>query len=192
LGSQSAQVRTEALGLIAQHGDRSLLKIVASSGWDAAQAERPEDYEAWYGSEVLIQAGAQELLVPDQVLNRISPRLYGRAAAILKGEMAREIARRIDEAIHRVAGIGNLPQAPDVEFHVRDDETKEPPRYSISEQEPGDFHEVMQRWSESSEEFQERQERLQEAFVAFRSALTRAGASLILDGLKIGQLENDP
>ena len=111
-----------------------------------------------------------------EVVARISPRLYGRAATMLGTDAVREIARRIDASIERAAGLEGDLVAPDIEMEVQSDSRIEPDRFSISERDPPseDFAEAMRRFSESNKNFEERQRRNYDTFVAFRTNLTKA------------------
>ena len=75
--AQSEPVRVQALGIIAQLDDKTLLAEVACGDWRASESK---DYEAFYGSAVLVQAAAHGIIEHSDALDRMSSDFYGRAA----------------------------------------------------------------------------------------------------------------
>lgn len=185
--SESERVRAGALGIIAQSADEELLRQVAESNWNAADTEREDSIEVWYGSMALLKAAAGGLITHDKALNRISPRLYGRAAAMLDANTVLEIARRIDASINYAAGLGGDLLAPDIELQVGSFAHDEPGQFSVSERqsEIRSIKEVMCRFSESSEAFEQRQRRAHDTFIEFKTKLTRAKARIILNNIDL-------
>lgn len=185
--SESERVRAGALGIIAQSGDEELLSQVAESNWNAADTEREDSFEVWYGSMALLKAAAGGLIAHDKALNRISPRLYGRAAAMLDANTVREIARRIDASINHAAGLEADLLAPDIELRVGSSAYDRPGQFSVSERpsETRGIEEVMSRFSESSEAFEKRQRHAHNAFIEFKTNLTRAKARIILNNIDL-------
>jgi len=187
--SESEHVRAQALRAIARSGDEWLLGQVVESDWNATDAESENGLEVWHGSVALLEAAARGLIPHGEALDRISPRLYGRAAAMLDVDAVREIARRIDASIHQAAGLGDGLVAPDIELQVASSAPYEPSRYSVNERpsEAKDINEAMRRLSESKEAFEERQRRSIDSFREFKANLTRAKASIILDHLGLDE-----
>lgn len=185
--SESERVRVQALGVIAQSGDEKLLGLVAKSDWKATDTETEDSFEVWYGSAALIEAATRGLIAHDKALNRISPRLYGWAAAMLDLDAVREIARRIDASINQAAGLKGDIVAPDIEIQVHPSALYEPSMFSVSERssEAKDTNEAMRRLSESNEAFVQRQRRSHDAFLEFKAKLTQAKARIILDHLRL-------
>lgn len=185
--SESERVRAQALGVIAQSGDERLLGQVVASDWKAADTETENDFEVWYGSVALLEAAARGLIAHDKALNRISARLYGRAAGMLDVDAVREIAHRLDASIHHAADLVGDLVAPDIELHVYPSASCEPSRFSVSERSPEvkDIKESMKRWSESNEAFEQRQKRKYDAFLQFKANLTQAKARIILDNISL-------
>lgn len=189
--SKSERVRIQALGVIAQSGDKELLIHVAKSKWNAANIETEDGFEIWYGSIALLEAAARGLIVHDEVLNRISARLYGRAAAMLDADTVSHIAQRIDVSINHVTGMGGDIVAPDIELRVNPLTPNEPNRFSVSERlsETKDFKEAMSQLSESNDAFEQRQKHNYEAFIKFEANLTQMKARIILDHIKLEEFE---
>jgi len=189
--SESERVRAQALGVIVQSGDESLLGQVAESGWNAADSKTDSGFEAWYGSAALLEAASRGLIAHDKVLNRISERLYGKAATILDADAIREIAYRIDASINHAAGLDGDLVAPDIELQVYLPAPYEPSMFSVSERlsDAKDTKEQMGRLSESSEVFEQRQRRNHDAFLKFKDNLTQAKAHIILDHLTLKEFE---
>jgi hypothetical protein len=190
--SESEHVRAQALRAIAQSGDEWLLGQVVESNWNATDAESENGVEVWYGSAALLEAAARGLIPHGKAVDRISPRLYGRAVAMLDEDAVHEIVRRIDASIHQAAGLGDGLVAPDIELQVYPSAPYEPSRFSVNER-PSDakgINEAMSRLSESNEAFEERQTRNIDSFREFKANLTRAKASIILDYLSLDEFGN--
>lgn len=185
--SESERVRAQALGVIAQSGDEKLLGQIAESDWKATDTETEDGFEVWYGSAALLEAAARGLIAHDEALDRISARLYGRAAAMLDVDAVRDIACRVDASINQAAGLDGDLVAPDIEFQVHPSAPFEPSRFSVSERpsETKDIKEAMKRLSESNETFEQRQRRNHDAFLEFKVNLTQAKARIILDHLSL-------
>ena len=185
--SESERVRGEALGVIAQSDDEKLLSQVAESDWKATDTETENSFEVWYGSVALLKAAVKGLMAHDKVLDRISARLYGRAATMLDIDAVRDIARRIDASINQAAGLKGDLVAPDIEIQVHPSTPYEPIRFSVSERssEAKDIKEAMERLSESDEAFEQRQRHSHDAFLEFKANLTQAKARIILDHLSL-------
>ncbi|MGX1499841.1 hypothetical protein ACSSV1_004901 [Labrenzia sp. MBR-25] len=185
ISSKDDRLRASAIGLAARSGNFDLLNAVAKSNWTSGPSEEKANFEAWYGSLALLKAAEAGLIDSTEILDRISPRLYGRAAIILKGQVAQEIVRLVDASICCAAGLPDALIAPEIELEAEESRREEPVRFSISEKEhpsvtPQDF---FKRVSESNEEFRERQNRNYDAFIAFREELTAAKAHIVLDRL---------
>jgi hypothetical protein len=185
---ESERVRTQALALIAAIGDEMSIEAIAKSGWNAASITRDDSLEIWYGSCVILEGAALGMIPHDEALNRIAPELYGRAARRLGGNAARDVSRRIDASIKRAAGLTLDIPVPDIEVR---DTGAEPPRYLASEKPTASSSpiDVLRCLSESNEAFEERQKRIEVAFDAFKAALTRGEASIILDRLGLREFD---
>jgi len=185
LQSTSKNVRTQALAVIARTKDRDLIELVARGGWTARSLPEGHEYEAWYGSLVLIDAATFGLLSTEEAVERIISSLYGRATRLLGQRAATIIVPRMDMSVRFAAGLRNDLAAADFELTITERSPK-PSLYSAHERETAsdqDIGSALKRMSESVDEYRKRQERLQEAFKAFRSSLTHEKASLVLDAL---------
>lgn len=187
LASEVERLRTRAFGIIARSGDARMLRAVVDSGWDAAGANSENGFEAWYGSMSLIQAAKLGHADGLSIVSRISPRLYGHAAGVLGGDVARTIAGRIDVSIERAAGLDGGLVAPDIELYAPSGDWNDPIRFSVGDREPADRNPIanMRRLSETDQEFQERQRGNYDAFLAFREGLTKVQAHIVLDHLAL-------
>ncbi len=186
--STSDRLRTQALGLAGQSGDHALLTAVAGSDWNAAAATAENGYEAWYGSWALLEAAARGIVGDEDALQRISPRLYGRAVQTFNDADARlSVAHRIDASIRRAIGFDGMITAPDIEKLVRSDRPEEPSLCSLRERETPskDLRDLMRKLDESTEEFEEKQRRSYHAYVEFDRQLSVADARVIVDELSI-------
>lgn len=185
--SESERVRTEALGVIAQSDDKELLGQFVESDWKATDVETKNSFEYWFGSVALLEAAVRGLMTHDEVLNRISARLYGRAATMLNENAVHEIARRIDASINHVIELDGDLVAPDIKIKVLPSTSYEPGLFSVSESpsKTRNIEEAMGQLSEVNEDFERHQRRNYDAFLAFKANLTQAKASIILDHLKL-------
>jgi hypothetical protein len=189
LQSKSNLVRAIALGVVAQSGDRGLLRQVAQSDWKARDAETEDGFEYWFGSIALLEAAAKGLIPHTQALDRISERLYGRAATMLDIEAVCDIARRIDVSINNAANLDGNLVAPDIELQVYPVAPYEPSRFSLHEPSSKtkgikEFKEAMKLLSDR-EAFEQRQRRNYELFIKFKDRLKQANALIILDPLTL-------
>ena len=184
--SKSDRVRTFALGVIAQSGDEELLNKVVESNWMATDAKMKTYWEAWFGSMALLEAASQGLIAHENAVDRISPRLYGRAAVMLDADAVYEIARRIDISITHVAGLGSDLVAPHIELQVDSSSPCEPNQFTVNERvsEVEILAQGMYRGL-NDEEFMQSQSRAHDAFLRFETNLTQAGARIILDNLTL-------
>lgn len=189
--SDSQQVRAGALGVIAYSEDEKLLDQLAAGRWKAHREVQGNEYENWYGSAALLEAAARGLLSENDALDRICPSFYGRAATMLSTDGVREIARRVDRSIRKAVELQSDLVAPDIELAVENDAAQEPNLFNVSErpsysETPAD---VLKRLTQSSEEYDRRQEQAHESFLEFESTLTRAKAHIILDDLSLREFE---
>ena len=129
------------------------------------------------------------MIAHDEALDRISARLYGRAAAILDVNTVREIAHRIDASINQAVGLNSDLVAPDIEIQADPSNPCKPSMFSVSERssEAKDIKEAMNRLSESKEAFEQRQRRIYDAFLEFKANLTQAKARIILDNISLDE-----
>lgn len=187
--ADSERLRAEALGIIARSGDKDMLACVVQSGWKAANAQSNNGFEEWYGSLALLEAAVKDLIDHLEVLDRISPKLYGRAGAMLNAAARREIARRIDVSIRLAIGLGSGLITPDIQLDVWWDTAYGPNRFILNEKTPQtqDITETLKRFNENSCDFEERQQRCHDIFLEFENTLTKANAYIILNDLKLDE-----
>ena len=185
--SVSGRVRALALGVIAQSGSGKLLEQIVKSDWTAMDIETENGLEPWFGSAALLEAAARGLIAHNEVIDRISARLYGRAAALLDESAVRDIAGRINVSIEHAVALDDNIIAPDIELKVHPSAPYEPHRFKLSERTSKTYNiaETMQRLTESKEDFEKRQKRNYDTFLEFKATLTRAKASIILDYLSL-------
>ena len=189
--SDSERVRAQALRLIARCGDNHLIAKVLQSGWNGAQVQTDASYEAWYGSVVILEASARNMIPYDQALERIAPQLYGQAAKVLKADAGKYIAEHIGASILRAINLTIDDVIPDIEITVPGEDRNGPTMYDASEKPSNsdDPLETCKRFSESEKDFEERQTRVRKAFEAFKDKLTQANAQIILDALRIDEFD---
>lgn len=183
--SESGRVRTFALSVIAQSGDKELLNKVVESNWMATDSKTETYWETWFGSMALLEAASQGLIVHEGAVDRISAHMYGRAAAMLNADAAHDIACRIDASISHVLDLDGDLVAPDIRLQVDPSRPCEPDLFTVNERLSGaqDLARQMSSLLEDDEAFEERQRRSHDAFREFEANLTRAEARIILDDL---------
>jgi hypothetical protein len=189
--SESERVRAEALAVIANSGDEELLGQVANSDWNAVDGETEDSFESWYGSAALLAAASRGLIAHHEVVERISPSLYGQAATILETDAVRDIAQRIDASIRQAAGLEGDLIAPVIEVRVQSADPYEPNRFSVSERASASkgIEKELMRFLESKEAHEQRQKHNYDAYLEFRSNLTQRKARIILDCLSFKGFE---
>lgn len=182
MSSSRERLRSSALRLAARSGHPELLKAVVESDWKPNPADETDDFGSWYGSYALLKGVEIGLIDGNAVLDRISPRLYGRAALMLKSPASLEIARRIDASIRRVIGLPDEMVAPAIEMEVESAGLDEPVCFYVTARPsrgPSDF---LRKLSESDNRPRVRDNGF-DAFLAFRNELTSARANIILNHL---------
>ena len=180
--AQSEPVRVQALGIIAQLGDKTLLAEAARGDWRVSESK---EYEAFYGSAILVQAAAHGIIEHSDALDRMSSDFYGRAAVAWSQQgmrnAASDVALHVHASICRVTNLEVGIAAPDIEMRTGYEERSDS-LLSISDR-PADLADQWNRFAESDEELIERQNRNQETYRAFRNRLTAQKAHIILDHL---------
>ena len=180
--AQSEPVRVQALGIIAQLGDETLLAEAARGDWRVSESE---EYEAFYGSDILVRAAAHGIIEHSDALDRMSSDFYGRAAVAWSQQgmwnAASDVASHVHASICSVTNLEVDIAAPDIEMRIGYEERSDS-LLSISDR-PTDLADQWGRFAESNEEFIERQNRNQETYRAFRDKLTAQKAHIILDHL---------
>lgn len=187
--STSTRVRAQSFAWIAAIEEPALLRSVVDSGWQATNETVEHELEAWYGSFAVLKAAKAGLLSAAATLDRISPKLYGRAALILGPEAARQVAFRVDEAIRRALNFDpddcglQLAISVDVASEIEPDRIHASmPRDDLND--PGTlFKEI----TETEEAFERRQERIRASFDRFKAQLTQEGATILLDNMSIAE-----
>lgn len=190
-------LRHEALALAASSGDTSLLQEVIDSGWSAAKPnKRDRSFEEWHGSTAILKALEAGLIETKSALDRMSVSHYGFAAETLPVDQYDVIAARIEAALVKALEYEGDVDLPEIETEAPTVSDLSPPLVSLTERAPSDndFTSQMNRFSETEEQFDERQRRMNNAYERFAGELTAVEADLILsdltfDGIKsiIGQ-----
>jgi hypothetical protein len=182
ISSGSDLVRMRTLGIVCDLEDPDLLAEVRDSGWRTPEDEKDREYEAWYGSLALLKAAEGGLIDHADAVDRMSPRLYGRAVRALDESGRYEIASRVGASISCACELEISIAGPDIEMHA---DFEAPVTFSVSEREklqPNSM-EAFQRAFETDEAFTSRQRRNADAYQDFVDRLTKAKANIILDFL---------
>jgi hypothetical protein len=189
--SPSASVRAQVFAWIAGARDQHLAQTVAASDWRANAGDEARSHEAWYGSFALLQAAKSGLIDHDLALDRISPRLYGRAAVICAQEVAHNVARRIDASIRRVAGLDLDNRGLELSSLTLPSDVDEPSRLHASERRDdlGDPATVFRVATETEDAFEKRQQRIKTSFERFKADLSREKASIVLDNFSMAEFD---
>ncbi len=195
--SKFKNLRHEALALAASSGGTSLLQEVIDSGWSAEKpSKRDSSFEDWHGSTAILKALQADLIETEPALDRMNLSHYGFAAETLPSEQNGAISVRIEAALVKALGYEGDVELPEIETGAPKVSDPAPPLISLMERAPSenDFASQMNRLSETDEQFDERQRRMDHAYERFAGELTAVEADLILsdltfDGIKsiIGQ-----
>ena len=191
VGSDSVGVREHALCLIARLGDMQLMDMVLQSGWSGAQIGTVGQDEAWYGSNIILDATARNMIRYDQAMERISPQFYGWAAKKLNGYAKRDIANRVGASILRVVDRPLDDPISDIEIDMSLRDHKEPTTYNASVEPPhsDDARETATRLSDRDGAFAQQRNDVLKAFEAFKAGLTQEKAWIILNGIHIDEMD---
>ena len=179
-------LRHEALALAASSGDVSLLQEVVDSGWSADKpGTRNSSFEEWHGSTAILKALQVGLIEMGPALDRMNMSHYGFAAETLAAGQVGAIAARIEVALVKALDYDGDVELPDIETGAPKASDPTPPLISLTERAPSenDFASQMSRFSETDEQFDERQRRMNDAYERFAGELTDAEADLILSDL---------
>jgi len=189
--STSSMVRALAFSISSNLKDHSLLKTIAQGGWSADTLDPQEQYfEVWYGSKALIVAGAEGIIVPEEVIARISPKLFGIAAATLGKPVYANIVERLHISIERSLAIELEQQPPAIEQNIKKAKYEKPPLFSLVDKDKTfPIEDFFKQLSETPDEFDARQKRGWEAFEKFEQSLTCEKARLIVDDVGIEAIE---
>ncbi|WP_227010590.1 hypothetical protein [Pelagibius marinus] len=191
LCSETGSVRAPALGIAASTEDPTLLRAVVDSGWDAGRLVPESDhFEVWYGSAALVAAVDVGLIELPDALDRMALSHYGFTAARLGVGRANLVADRIELALAKVMRLPELSDLPGMERDAPSGPTSSPPLVGVRDEAmPTDPQAVFERMAESDEQFEERQQRLRQAYSRFSKDLTNADARLVLEDLTFDGLE---
>ncbi len=171
-------VRCVAFQVTAQRKEPALIQAAISTGWAASMKDRQEHkLEIFYGSRVMIDAARLGLIPVADIIERVTPELYGYAAKTLGEEAGQRIARILDTAIQKVLG-ATMPFSPPVAEENIDAKNPDGFRFmSIREpEEQLNIEEQFKRFSETAEDYTARQKRAQESFNRFLQAMTQQQA----------------
>jgi hypothetical protein len=189
--NENAAIRAEAMHIIAQEKEAESIRSIVATGWSAATLDpRKHNFEAWYGSWVMITAAEMNMLTGEELVDRMSPRLWGAAATILGEGVYQPIATRLRTAIEKAldAALPFLPPA--VEQRVDGVGLSNPPRHGLVEPDKtANLERLSGRESETPEEFQEWQRQGWASFERFEAELTKEHARLILEDVGAGAVE---
>lgn len=189
--SDHACVRALALRLIAKLGNIQLIDLVLQSGWSGAQLPSDCHDEAWFGSAVILEATAQNMIPYDQAIERISPQFYGWAAKRLNDQAKGDIANRVGASMLRIIDLPSDHPIPNIEIDLSLRDHKEPTPYNASDRMPDSDYtlETPTRFSDTDEAFARRRNDVLKAFVAFKADLTQEKARIILNGIRMDEMD---
>ncbi|RLA48878.1 MAG: hypothetical protein DRR42_16240 [Gammaproteobacteria bacterium] len=189
--SSNALVRAQALGVAAANTDKSLLKVVVSSGWDAGLLRLgKQTYERWSGSAAILEAANAGLIDIDAALDRLDLRYYGFAAQVLGPDGAKAIAQRVIAALVTALNYAQMPDLPEMTMPTPHASDLTPPLMTLNDRslspESGNR---LGRLGETEEQFDTRQAELGRSFERFTKGLTKADAELVLADMTLGGMK---
>lgn len=185
-------LRHEALAIAASSDDISLLQEAVDCGWRAEkQHGRDSSFEDWHGSTAVLKALQAGLIEIGPALDRMNLSHYGFAAETLPARQVGSIAERVEAALEKALGYDCVVELPDIETESPNVSTPTPPLVSLTERvaSDNDFASQMDRFSETEEQFYDRQHRIRAAYERFAGELTAAEADLILSDLTFGGIQ---
>lgn len=188
----SRRVLAQILRYIAKSKNELLIKKFVNSQWATSTDESDENSVNWYGSWVLIEAVELGVINLSEVIGRISPRFYGRAAYILGSSKAGEIAKYVDASIQCLLNLDTELVIPDIEMNLESEGSEQLARYSVRRKisEPTDTKEMFREMNESTEGFEVHQNRALSDFEAFKEKLTSSESLVVLDRFRLKEFKN--
>lgn len=185
----SSSVRTQSMRTLNRLSDQSYLESLVAQEWSAENFDPKEDYfEIWYGSLSLISAAKRGLIDSEQVLDRISPTLFGVSVLALGSAIYSALEARLTRAFERALAV-DLPFVPP-QVEQKLERLGTPPLLSLADPDetlgPDAF---FRRMNESPEEFEQRQRRNWTHFDAFEASLTEQKARLIIEDSGQGAID---
>lgn len=188
---EDAELRGRAQALILANDAPDLLRDFEASGWTVRNIENEHSNERWLGSWILIEAAKWGFGNDPSVLSRIEKQLCAAAALHLSGRVAEEAALIMDAAFKKAAGLSQELVAPDLEFSHGSRVERAMPRFRISPppQTSESLIEALASASESTDDFEKRQEGALTQFSAFKQILSKNDAHLVLESTSIGEMK---
>ena len=169
-------VRSEAMSTIVKLDDASLIQAVVDSGWSARGLDhRKQLYELHNGSTALVRAAELDFLTVDALLGRISPTLFG-AAAALGPEAAASIAERLHAAVRTAISFEPPFTPPFTQRRVKLRAAEYPPDLEMAQR---------SRTADTLSDFRRDQKEGWASFDKFDAALTEADARLIVEDFSL-------
>lgn len=190
LNSPHQATRSVALQLANDTEDRSALQVLAESGWSAAKVAQ-DSREYISGSIALIKAAKLGLIPGTDIVDRITPKTYGIAFFHLDAEAREQLAIRLDACIREASGF-DAPLPPvDMSLQITRNTALEYAWHSLNEapKPPQTMHDFFTAPSVGIDDFKIRQQRLRDAYEAFRSTLTLQAAVVVLEAFDLDGLQ---
>lgn len=186
---QELRARAQALILATAHSE--LLRDFEASGWTVEKTDDEEGQDRWLGSWILIEAARHGFGDTTSLLERLEPQLWAAAAKHLGGSIAEGAASRLVVVLPKVAGLSRDLMLPDLEFSFGSHVERAMPRFHVSPapETPESLHDGFVLASESSSDFNRRQEGARAQFDAFKAELTRNQAHLVLESISIAEMK---
>lgn len=190
LASPYAAIRSTTLLLVSRSQDRAILKAVVDSDWSAAAVDQ-ETHEYISGSFALIEAAKLGVIPGMDILDRIAPKTYGTAFCILDEAAREQLAARLDACL-REASAFDSPLPPVVITLQIARKTKVEYEWHSLEELPGTprtLQDSLAELARTKGDFDARQQRLHDAYEAFRRTLTLSTAAVVLAAFKLDGLQ---
>lgn len=190
LASPHAAIRFVTLLLVSRSQDRAILKAVVDSDWSAAAVDQ-ETHEYISGSFALIEAAKLGVIPGMDILDRIAPKTYGTAFCFLDEAAREQLAARLDACL-REASAFDSPLPPVVITLQITRKTKVEYEWHSLEELPGSprtLQDSLAELARTKGDFDARQQRLHDAYEAFRRKLTLSTAAVVLEAFKLEGLQ---
>lgn len=182
MSSDNAKVRGFAMAVAFALDDPTAAERLVDQNWSAERLDPKESFfEIWYGSLLLVEAVKRGLLERAELLPRITPKLFGYAAAELSEEALADV---LHQSITRLIERPIEQRPPPVELKVSDP-LAGPDFLSFVEEtdEKGGMEAALERMSETAEQFAERQRAGWRKFGQFERQLTKDQARLAIENV---------
>jgi hypothetical protein len=190
LRSEATFVRAYTLHLIAKSEDARALYLALQSPTETAnQSSWDNELLHWNYSAVLLTAALQGITSWETQAAKMSFRHLAQLATRLGAEAVQYFADAVDTLLNLALDLRVEPGTLEIEIALHPGIQSRPHTFSLREPEPqpASFDDVMRRANEDEREFDERQTKLNAAFLAFRASISNREVGELLNQLSLDE-----